>query len=267
LKGNDYLEWLEDLAPKFADLLSEKGSMVIEIGNAWNPDEPTMSTLPVEALMAIKKAAKLHLCQEFICNNPARLPTPVQYVNVERCRMKDSWTRLWWLSKTPRPKANNKNVLLPYSKAMLDLLKRQSYNSGKRPSEHSIGARSFLKNNGGSIPASYLNDQMLQDYLNSLLSISNTASNGDPYIEYCRSNGIPMHPARMQQSLVAFFISFLTDAGDMVFDPFGGSNTTGAVAHSLKRQWITTEVSDKYIWRVPSSPGDSSLILGQAQVG
>lgn len=247
LKGDEYLAWLEDLAPQLAALLSDDGSIVIEIGNAWNPDEPTMSLLPMEALIAFKRAANLHLCQEFICHNPARLPSPVQYVNVERSRMKDSWTRLWWLSRTPYPKADNRQALLPYSKAMLRLLKSQKYNSGKRPSEHSIGASSFLKDNGGAIPASCLTKEALDAYLSSLLSISNTISNGDPYLDYCRSKGIHTHPARMQQTLVAFFVSFLTEENDLVFDPFGGSNTSGAVAQALRRRWVVTEASDKYM--------------------
>lgn len=247
LNGDEYLSWLEDLAPKLTSLLKDDGSIVIEIGNAWNPDQPTMSLLPMEALIAFKKAANLHLCQEFICHNPARLPSPVKYVNVERCRMKDSWTRLWWLSKTPRPKADNRQALLPYSKAMLKLLKSQKYNSGKRPSEHSIGATSFLRDNGGAIPASCLTDEALNAYLNSLFSISNTISHGDPYLDFCRSKGIHPHPARMQQTLVAFFVSFLTDENDLIFDPFGGSNTTGSVAQSLKRRWAVTEASNEYM--------------------
>ena len=247
LNGDEYLSWLEDLAPKLADLLTPNGSIVIEIGNAWNPDQPTMSLLPMEALLAFKKAANLHLCQEFICHNPARLPSPAQYVNVERCRMKDSWTRLWWLSKSPKPKADNRRALMPYSKAMLNLLRNQKYNSGKRPSEHSIGATSFLKDHGGAIPASCLTEEALQTYQNSLFSISNTISNGDPYLDYCRTMGIPPHPARMQQTLVAFFVSFLTDEDDLVFDPFGGSNTSGAVAQALKRRWVVTEASNEYM--------------------
>lgn len=247
LNGDEYLSWLESLAPQLASLITDDGSIVIEIGNAWNQDMPTMSLLPMQALIAFMKAADLHLCQEFICHNPARLPSPVQYVNVERCRMKDSWTRIWWLSKTPRPKADNRRALLPYSKAMLKLLRTQKYNSGKRPSEHAIGDRSFLKDNGGSIPASCLTEDALNAYLNSLLSISNTISNGDPYLDYCRAKGIPSHPARMQQTLVAFFVSFLTEENDLVFDPFGGSNTSGAVAQALNRRWIVTEASDKYM--------------------
>jgi DNA modification methylase len=51
----------------------------------------------------------------------------------------------------------------------------------------------------------------------------------------------------MPADLAKFFIRFLTDAGDIVFDPFGGSNTTGAAAEELERFWISIEASADYI--------------------
>jgi DNA modification methylase len=46
--------------------------------------------------------------------------------------------------------------------------------------------------------------------------------------------------------LAEFFIRFLTDPGDLVFDPFGGSNTSGAVAETLGRRWIASEPDWQY---------------------
>ena len=39
-------------------------------------------------------------------------------------------------------------------------------------------------------------------------------------------------------------ISIATNEGDVVFDPFGGSGTTFAVAQILKRRWIGCELGD-----------------------
>lgn len=230
--GNDYIEWLAGYADLFSDLLSPTGSIVMEMGNAWVKGSPTMSTLAIESLLELKKRGGFHLCQEFIWDNPARLPSPAQWVNVERSRVKDSFTRLWWLSKNPRPKADNRRVLKSYSPSMKRLLEKQTYNYGKRPSEHHIGSESFLTNNGGSIPSN-------------VLTIANTRCN-DPYMDYCRKNDIVHHPARMPPDLAKFFINFLTVEGDLVFDPFSGSNTTGRVAEDLKRRWVSVEIDKEY---------------------
>jgi len=233
LKGAAYKLWLASFGPALLALLKPDGSIVLELGNSWESGSPTMSTLALEALLEFKNQNGLHLCQEFICHNPARLPGPAQWVTVNRFRVKDSFTRLWWLSATQYPKADNRRVLTPYSRSMARLISTGKYNSGKRPSQHDIGAKSFLKNHGGAIPPS-------------VLSISNTSSN-DPYRRFCKKLGFEMHPARMPAELAKFFIRLLTEPGDIVLDPFGGSNVTGAAAEELGRRWLTIEPTPAYI--------------------
>jgi site-specific DNA-methyltransferase (cytosine-N4-specific) len=231
--GEEYIEWLADFAEPLRDLLTDDGSIVLEVGNAWEPGKPVMSTLALRALLAFLDAAELNLCQQFVCHNPAKLPTPAQWVNIERIRVKDAFTHIWWMSPSERPKANNREVLTDYSDAMEKLLRTRHYNGGSRPSQHKIGKTSFLTNNGGAIPPN-------------VLSFSNTLST-DPYRRYCREQGLPLHPARMPLELAEFFISFLTDPGDLVLDPFAGSNTTGAAAEELGRRWVAIEPNTDYV--------------------
>lgn len=232
LQGDEYIEWLSAFAPLCKKFLTPTGSIVVEMGNAWVEGKPAMSTLALEALLKFVKAGDLTLCQQFICHNPARLPTPAQWVNVDRIRVKDSYTHVWWMASTARPKADNRNVLKPYSTSMLKLLRKGSYNAGKRPSEHHIGATSFLKDNAGAIPSN-------------VLTFTNTLST-DPYLSFCKERHLPLHPARMPNELATFFIKFLTDRNDIVLDPFAGSNTTGASAESLGRRWIAIEPNEEY---------------------
>lgn len=233
LQGERYIEWLASFAPIFREFLRPNGSIVMEIGNAWQPGSPVMSTLALEALLAFVKKGGLHLCQQFICHNPARLPSPAQWVTVKRVRVKDSYTHLWWMSPTEHPKADNRKVLREYSPSMLKLLKRKMYNSGRRPSQHSIGKESFFTDNKGAIPPN-------------VLTFSNTKSN-DEYQEHCRRLGLMPHPARMPAGLPQFFIKFLTGPRSLVLDPFAGSNTTGAVAEQLKRRWVAIEPDKNYL--------------------
>ena len=233
LTGDAYVTSLAALAPGFSDLLAPGGSIVMEIGNAWEPGRPTMSTLSLRALLAFLEAGELHLCQQFISHNPARIPSPAQWVTIERIRVKDSFTNVWWMAKTDRPKADNRRVLQPYSESMKKLLKRQSYNAGERPSGHRVNSESFKKDHGGAIPPN-------------VLSFSNTRAY-DSYQDYCREHDIMPHPARMPAGLAEFFIEFLTDPGDIVLDPFAGSNLTGGVAERLGRRWVAVEPIEEYI--------------------
>lgn len=231
--GDSYIRWLCAFGPLFKKMLTPDGSIVVEMGNSWEPGMPVMSTLALRSLLEFQSKNELHLCQEFIWQNPSKLPSPAQWVNVKRIRVKDSFTKLWWMSPNRTPKANNQRVLQEYSKAMKGLLKKGSYNSGKRPSQHDISETAFLRDNGGAIPSN-------------VLTYANTHS-ADAYQCYCRENKLQPHPARMPSELAKFFIKFLTEPGDIVLDPFGGSNTTGAAAEELERFWISIEASEEYI--------------------
>ena len=253
LTGEEYLKWFESLAPIFSNLLKEDGSLVIEIGNTWEKNRPVQSLLHLEALMKLVKhhEANLRLIQEFIVYNPSRLPSPAQWVTINRIRTIDSYTHIWWIAKSDFPKADNRKVLRPYSSSMKNLLQRKKYNAGKRPSEHNIGEKSFLKDNGGSIAHNFFEIEPLDEKREvrlpyNVLSFSNTSSN-DYFLKKCRELGIKPHPARMNPGVVAFFIEFLTDENDLILDPFAGSNTTGYVAELLNRRWIACELKEEYV--------------------
>lgn len=255
LQGEDYVRWFAEFAPLLRDMVTDDGSIVIEIGNAWMPGQPTMSTHVLEAFLQFLKKGDLHLCQEFIWYNPARLPSPIEWVNKERIRVKDAFTRIWWMSPNPRPKADNRKVLREYSPSMKRLIETGKYNAGARPSAHHIGAESFKADNNGAIAPNVgavdalppldgvITPKGFAEYLEAatnLLKASNTLSSDD-YRQFCLDRGASVHPARMPSTLVEFFVKFLTDEDDIVLDPFAGSNTTGAVAQKLGRRWIAIE--------------------------
>jgi site-specific DNA-methyltransferase (cytosine-N4-specific) len=233
LQGSEYLDWISGLAPRLKELLSKEGSLVIEIGNSWNQGEPTMSTLPLKTLMSVAESANLQICQQFVWHNPGKLPGPATWVNIKRERVTDSFTHIWWYSKTSHPLANNREVLTPYTPAMKKLIKSKKYNSGDRPSGHKISEEGFLSDNGGSIPRS-------------TLIYSNTGFDTE-YRDWCKKHKIKQHPARMPLALADFFIKFLTKPGQLVLDPFGGSCTTGKAAENLKRKWICVEQNRDYL--------------------
>ena len=111
-------------------------------------------------------------------------------------------------------------------------LLRDGYDTASRPSQHDIGPH-FRRDNGGAIPPN-------------LLQIPNTRSS-DEYFRRCRDAGLPIHPARFPNGVPEFFIRFLTDPGQLVVDPFAGSNVTGFEAEKLGRQWLGIELNADYV--------------------
>lgn len=227
----DYVAWFLPFAEQIKRVLSDDGSFVLNIGGSYDPGAPTRSLYHFKLLIALVEELGFHLAQECFWYNPAKLPAPAEWVNVRRIRVKDAVEYVWWLSKTPWPKADNREVLVPYSPDMLRLMKR-GYRVKKRPSGHNITEK-FRKNHGGAIPSN-------------LIERGNNESNSD-YIKTCEAHGVKVHPARFPAALPEFFIKMLTEPGDLVLDPFAGSNTTGRVAEDLARRWLALEINEDYL--------------------
>lgn len=230
VEADRYVEWFEPFAINFHRLLKYNGSLVIDIGGAWNKGYPTRNLYHFKLLIMLCEEAGFHLAQDFFWWNPSKLPTPAEWVTVRRVRVKDAVNTVWWLSKSPWPKASNRRVLQPYSPSMRDLL-QNGYRAKKRPSGHDISGK-FRKDNGAAIPPN-------------LIAIPNTESNSF-YLRYCEEHGLKPHPARFPAELPEYFIRMLTDRGDFVLDPFGGSCVTGEVCERLNRKWMCLELVKEY---------------------
>jgi len=83
-----YLEWFMPFCLEIKRVLKSDGSFVLDIGGAWIPGAPVRSIYHFE--LAVKLAREFYLAQEFYWYNPARLPTPAEWVTVRRVRVKDS---------------------------------------------------------------------------------------------------------------------------------------------------------------------------------
>ncbi len=245
----DYVRWFIPFATQILRVLKDDGSFVLNIGGSYNEGTPTRSLYHFHLLIALVEEVGFHLAQECFWYNPAKMPMPAEWVTVRRIRIKDSVEYVWWLSKTPWPKASNSRVLKEYSPDMIRL-SRRGVKPTVRPSGHVI-RNSFDKvDAGGAIPPNVIEDGILEELglpvPEAMLKFGNNAANDD-YAKRSKELGLKMHPARFPSALPEFFIKLLTDEGDTVIDPFAGSNTTGLVAEGLRRRWIAMERVSEYL--------------------
>ncbi|MET7831333.1 site-specific DNA-methyltransferase [Micromonospora sediminicola] len=228
-----YVDWLVDFAKAAKDALKDTGSLVLDIGGAYQKGRPVRSLHQYLVLIALVENVGYELAEEFYWYNTAKLPSPIEWVNKRKIRVKDAVNTVWWLSKTDFPKVNLDPVRVPYSQSMKRLLKNPEgyYKPKLRDSGHAIG-KAFGQDNGGALPSN-------------LLSYPNSDSNGF-YIRTCKQLGQRAHPARFPAALPEFFVKMLTEKDDLVVDIFSGSNTTGRVAERLGRRWLSIEESREY---------------------
>lgn len=147
----EYIDWFLDFAELVYEKLTNDGDFVVDIGGGWERGEPIRSTYHFELLVDLatdsgrmkeETGNRFNLAQDFYWYNPAKLPTPAQWVTIERIRVKDAVNHVWWFSKDnardrDNGKPDNSAVLKPYSEAQKDLM-ANGYNDKLRPSGHDI---------------------------------------------------------------------------------------------------------------------------------
>jgi len=227
----DYVDWFLPFAAEIKRILKPDGSFVLNIGGSYNPGIPTRSLYHFRLLVSLCDDVGFHLAQECFWLNPAKLPAPAEWVNVRRIRVKDSVEYIWWLSPSEWPAADNRAVLNPYSDDMERLLKK-GFTAKKRPSGHNI-TKKFGKRHDGSIPSNVI--------------VRGNNDSNSKFIRACAERGLKLNPARFPAALPEFFVKFLTRPGDVVVDPFAGSNTTGSIAESYDRRWLAFELREDYL--------------------
>lgn len=234
LDQHEYIDWFLDFGRLVHQKLTDDGSFVVDFGGAYMKGVPARSLYNFRVLLRMVDELGFFLAEDFYWFNPSKLPSPIEWVNKRKVRVKDSINTVWWFSKTEWPKADVTKVLAPYSDRMKKLIAdpEKYYTPKVRPSGHDIGS-SFGKDNGGAIPPN-------------LLQIPNSESNGQ-YLSGCKTLGLKGHPARFPAKLPEFFIRMLTEPNDLVLDIFGGSNTTGQVAEAEGRRWMTFEAQPDYV--------------------
>jgi hypothetical protein len=133
----EYVSWLVGLVRTWTNVLHESGTIVLNLGPCWEPGRPTMSLYRERIYLRLHDELGLHLVQDGYWHSPSKLPSPAEWVTVNRERLTPSVEHTYAFARSPRPKWSNRRVLRPYSKAMEQrLVKRER--GGRRPSGHRI---------------------------------------------------------------------------------------------------------------------------------
>jgi site-specific DNA-methyltransferase (cytosine-N4-specific) len=231
LPEREHTEWLVRMIERYMPKIDKQGSIVLNVADCYRRGKPVLSTYVDRMIVRLEDELGLQLSGRFVWDKgSAVLPAPTEWCNRRRCVVKSSteWLLHFAVDSEGRTRANNRNVLVPYSDDMKRLIARGGQKAAVRPSGYSMGAGAFSANNDGAIPTN-------------VLRVSNTSSN-DAYHVGCKKLGILRHPARFPNAIPNFFIRYLTDSPDhLVADIFGGSGTTAEEAERLDRPWFIVE--------------------------
>jgi DNA modification methylase len=92
-----FVDWFMPFVHRIRRLLTPSGFFAVNLGPAWNPGSPTLSTYDIETLLAISD--RLYPVYDGVWHKPGTLPGPAQWVTIEKVRLTQATERIWIFSK------------------------------------------------------------------------------------------------------------------------------------------------------------------------
>lgn len=92
----EYVAWLRAFGQAAYPALKPTGSFVIDLGGAYVKGHPVRSLYNFRVLIDFVDTIGYFLAEDFYWHNPAKLPSPIEWVNKAKERVKDSVNTIWW---------------------------------------------------------------------------------------------------------------------------------------------------------------------------
>lgn len=225
---------VEAISPKLAD----GASIALNIGaDIFEPGSPARRLLPERLSIALHERLGLWKMDTLIWHAPCKPPGPIHWASKNRVHLNVGWEPVLWFSNNPhKVRSNNQRVLRPHTERHArriasggeTVARNNSDGAYRRP----VGA--FSNPTAGAIPRN-------------VLTFGTTCHSQRAYKTAARELGLPVHGAPFPLSLAKFLVEFLTEAGQLVTDPFGGSITTGLACEQLGRRWLCVDIMAEYL--------------------
>jgi len=211
ISEDDYPNWLFTISKEVMRVLKPTGSFVINIKEGC--EDGCRQTYVLEYQLLMAKAYRW--VDTFIWNKTNPFPTG------SKTRLKDAFEHCFHFTKARNHKFFPEHCL---TKSESVWLAGQKARTNKK---------AFGVNNGSELNMS---KRIVADFVR--------PSNVITFPTSCININ---HPAVYPPELPTFFINLMTDAGDIVGDPFMGSGTTALAAKKLKRSFLGADLKKEYV--------------------
>jgi DNA modification methylase len=235
---SEYVDFLcRALEPVIQNLRSG-GSVVLNVSNdVFERGMPSRSLYQERLILALHDRFGLHKMDTLIWHNPSKPPGPVWWASINRLQLNVGYEPVLWMTNDPNQVlADNRRVLEPHTARQQQLIRAGGENRHGVYADGAYVVRpgSYSHATPGRIPRN-------------VLTIGHKCQDQARYKKTARDLGLPVHGAPYPLRLVKFLISFLSECGDLVVDPFAGSLTTGRGAEELGRRWVCTDNVCEYL--------------------
>jgi len=218
--------------------LAPGGSIVLNVSNdIFESRSPARSMYLERLTLALHDRLGLALMDRIPWVNLSKPPGPTYWACVNRVQLTTAYEPILWFTNDPlRVRSDNRRVLEEHTERHRKLMLA---GGAQRAAEYGDGAYKLRPESYGRITEGKIARNVLQR--------GHACRDTSAYRQHAQALGLPLHGAMQPTSIPDFFIRLLSEPGDLVADPFGGSTKTGLAAQRLGRRWIVTEWILQYL--------------------
>lgn len=234
----EYVDFIcRTLEPIVRNLLPG-ANVVLNISNdIFEHKSPARSLYIERLILALHDRLGLSLMDRLPWINLSKPPGPTWWACVNRVQLTSAYEPIFWFTNAPElARSDNRRVLEAHSLRHQRLMQA---GGAQRSATYGDGAYKIRPDSYGRITEGKIPRNVIQR--------GHACSDTRDYREMAAELGLPLHGAMQPTDIPDFFIRFLTEPGDLVVDPFGGTIRTGLAAERLGRRWLVTEWILQYI--------------------
>jgi len=234
----EYVDFIcRTLEPIVRNLLPG-ANVVLNISNdIFEHKSPARSLYIERLILALHDRLGLSLMDRLPWINLSKPPGPTWWACVNRVQLTSAYEPIFWFTNAPElARSDNRRVLEAHSLRHQRLMQA---GGAQRSATYGDGAYKIRPDSYGRITEGKIPRNVIQR--------GHACSDTRDYREMAAELGLPLHGAMQPTGIPDFFIRFLTEPGDLVVDPFGGTIRTGLAAERLGRRWLVTEWILQYI--------------------
>jgi site-specific DNA-methyltransferase (cytosine-N4-specific) len=232
-----YIDFMCEILEPIVKNLVTGGNIALSVSqDIFESQSPARSLYLEKLTLALCERLGLSLMDRIVweSNKP---PGPLQWASKQRVQLNTGYEYVLWFTNDPlRCISDNRRVLEEHTPAHKKLIaqggeKRECVNGD---GAYRIRHGSYGNDTPGRIPRN-------------VMHVSNVCSSQRQYKQRARELGLVAHGATMPLALARKLVRFLSDVGQLIVDPCGGSMTTALASELEGRAWASSEVVYDYV--------------------
>lgn len=233
----EYVDFIVRTLEPLVKRLVNGGSICLNISNdVFEIGKPSRSFYRERLLLALHEKLGLHRMDTIVWHNASKAPGPIAWASKKRVQLNVAWEPLDWLTTDPMAcRSDNRRILKPHTERHLQLIEQ---GGEQREGEWGDGAYRLRHGSFGAATEGAIE--------RNVWSIGHSCASQRSLRRWQVENGYPQHGAVMPLALADRAVRFLSEEGDLVVDPFGGSFTVAEACENNARRWVSTEQALEY---------------------